>query len=257
MLVPDAEVILPSKDASCSLVDQTDFEMLKMWDYGMRMLHTTLGYDTTHVMYINSSVEMKTLADIVVTSRNVDDVIKSEYEKGNKVIFSPDRNMGAYINHQYGYTMPTWSAVCEVHDKFKEEEIARKMQEWSDGPKYLIAHPESPLPVLKRADMVGSTSKMLKFVENLPITPGTQQIVYVATEEGLLFSMRELRPDIDIRQAPMYTGCKCFTCKFMKQNTIDLVQQSINGTAGVTIDYLSAEMIERAIKPIQRMLEFR
>jgi len=119
MLVPDAEVILPSKDASCSLVEQTDFEMLKMWDQFHRSHYfAATGGKTTHVMYINSSVEMKTLADVIVTSRNVDDVIKSEMEKGNQVIFSPDRNMGAYLNYQYGYKMPIWSAVCEVHDKF-------------------------------------------------------------------------------------------------------------------------------------------
>lgn len=257
MLVPDAKVILPSADASCSLVDQTDFAKLKRWDFAMRQSHHSLGYNTTHVMYINSSVEMKTLADIVVTSRNVDDVIKSEIEKGNKVIFSPDRNMGAYLNYQYGYNMAVWNAVCEVHDKFKEAEINTAMQEWSDGPKYLIAHPESPLPVLKRADMVGSTSKMLKFVEDLPKSDHTQAIIYVATEEGLLYNMKELRPDLDIRQAPTYSGCQCNACPFMKQNTIDLVQQSIDGTAGVVIDYLSNEMIERAIKPVERMLEFR
>ncbi len=256
MLVPDAEVILPSADSSCSLVDQTDFEKLKTWDYFHRTLNGLKGYKTTHVMYINSSVEMKSLADIVVTSRNVDDVVKSEIDKGNKVIFSPDRNMGAYLNYQYGFDMPVWTAVCEVHDKFKEAEIKQAMNAWTDGAKYLIAHPESPLPVLKMADMVGSTSKMLKFVNNLPSTKATT-VVYVATEEGLLFNMRKARPDLDIRQAPMYTGCQCNACPYMKHNTINLVQASINGTAGVEIDYLSDDMIAAAIKPVERMLDFK
>lgn len=257
MIVPNAEVILPSVGASCSLVDQTNFELLKTWDANHRLSNAMTGYKTTHVMYINSSVEMKALADIVVTSRNVDDVVKAEIAKGNKVIFSPDRNMGAYLNYQYGFDMPVWTAVCEVHDKFKEAEIKTAMGGWSDGPKYLIAHPESPLPVLKMADMVGSTSKMLKFVEDLPKPVNTQPIIYVATEEGLLYNMRKARPDLDIQLAPMYSGCQCNACPFMKQNTIDLVQQSIEGTAGVEIDYLTDKMIEDAIKPVERMLDFK
>ncbi len=256
MIVPSAEVVLPSAEASCSLVDQTDFNDLKRWDAEQRSINTAAGFGTTHVMYINSSVQMKSLADIVVTSRNVDDVVQSEINKGNRVIFSPDRNMGAYLNYQYDYNLEVWTAVCEVHDKFKEKEIVTAMQSWTDGPKYLIAHPESPLPVLKRADLVGSTSKMLKFIKDLPESKYTQAIVYVATESGLLFNMRQSRPDLDIRQAPMYTGCKCFDCVFMKQNTIDLVKNSINGIAGIKIDYLSNEMIAAAIKPVERMLNF-
>lgn len=258
IIVPRAEVILPSADASCSLVDQTDIERLKAWDNEQRIINNIAGYKTTHVMYINSSVEMKALADIIVTSRNVDDVIAAEYKKGKKVIFSPDYNMGSYLNYQYGYDMEIWDAVCDVHDQFNSNEVNRVMNGWSDGPKYLIAHPESPLPVLERADMVGSTSKMLNFIKNLPNLEhsSTQTIVYVATEEGLLYNMRESRPDLDIRQAPMYNGCKCAFCPFMKQNTVGLVEDSINGIAGTTIDYLTDKMIADAIRPVERMLEF-
>jgi len=256
MIVPDAQVILPSAEASCSLVDQTDFNDLKRWDAEQRFNNAEAGFGTTHVMYINSSVEMKSLADIVVTSRNVDDVVQSEINKGNRVIFSPDRNMGAYLNYQYGYNLEVWTAVCEVHDKFKEEEITAVMRSWTDGPKYLIAHPESPLPVLKRADLVGSTSKMLNFVKNMKKRPGTVPVIFVATEEGLLYNMREARPDLDIRQAPTYTGCQCNACPFMKQNTVELVKNSIEGAAGVEIDYLTDKMIADAIKPVNRMMEF-
>lgn len=257
IIVPDAEIILPSANATCSLVEQTDINRLKQWVLEQRIINDMAGYETTHVMYINSSVEMKALADIVVTSRNVDDVVAAEYAKGKRVIFSPDYNMGSYLNYEYGYSMEIWDAVCEVHDKFNSDEINRAMNSWSDGKKYLIAHPESPLPVLKRADMVGSTSKMLNFINDLHESPNTTTIVYVATEEGLLYNMREARPDLDIRQAPMYNGCKCFACPYMKQNTVDLVEDSINGTAGTKIDYLTDKMIADAIKPVERMLEFK
>ncbi len=256
MIVPSAEVILPSAEASCSLVDQTDIHRLTHWVREQRIVNSMAGFQTTHVMYINSSVQMKALADIIVTSRNVDDIVKAEIDAGRRVIFSPDANMGDYLNYTYGYDMEVWDAVCTVHDDFKEEEIAQAMNTWSDGPKYLIAHPESPLPVLKRADMVGSTTKMLNFIKDLPETKGTTTIVYVATEEGLLYNMRLARPDLDIRQAATYTGCQCNACPFMKQNTVELVKASIEGTAGTKIDYLTDRMIENAIRPVERMLEF-
>jgi quinolinate synthase len=256
MLNPNAQVILPSAEASCSLVDQTDITELGMWTEMHREKARQEGKELSHVMYINSSVEMKAYADIIVTSRNVDDVIKAEIDAGKYVIFSPDSNMGKYLNYQYDYNIPVWTAVCDVHDKFKEEEINAVMMVWTDGPKFLLAHPESPLPVLKRADVVGSTSKMLQWVKDYPRDQGTRAHVVVATEDGLLYNMREARPDLDIIQAPVYDGCKCVFCPFMKTNTINLVQQSIDGSAGVEIDYLTDEAIARAIAPVNRMLDF-
>lgn len=245
MMLPDTEVILPHAESTCSLVEQTDVDDLKRWRDSYP--------EASHVMYINSSAEMKTVADWIVTSRNVDDIVKYEYDKENNVIFSPDRNMGAYLNYQYNYNMPVYTSVCEVHDKFKEEEIEQEFRKWTDGRKYLLAHPESPLPVLKRADFVGSTSKMLNWVKEHPSRVST---IYVATEEGLLYNMRELRPELDIRLAPMYNGCQCNACPFMKMNTPELVQAAVDGKAGVAIDYLDEQTIVKARKPIERMLEF-
>lgn len=250
MLNPEARVILPDADATCSLVTQTEIEALKQW----RDKYS----DHVHVSYINSSAEHKTLSDWIVTSRNVDDIIEHIYAQGKKVIFSPDRNMGAYLNYQYGYEMPLWNAVCEVHDKFKDEQIERLLNNSSNNTgsnnidKYLLAHPESPLPVLKRADFVGSTKQMLEWVENFQSETAT---LYIATEEGLLYNMHQLRPELDIQQAPTYTGCQCNACPYMKRNTVELVQQAQQGK-GFMIDYLDDKIIEKAVKPIKRMLEF-
>ena len=143
ILNPNAEVILPDRGSTCSLVEQTDVAELRKW----REAHP----DYVHVSYINSSAEHKALSDWIVTSRNVDDIIKHLYDQGQKVIFSPDRNMGAYLNWEYGYNMPLWSAVCEVHDKFNEDALNAGFAAVGDTPHYLIAHPESPLPVLQRS----------------------------------------------------------------------------------------------------------
>ena len=245
ILNPEAEVILPDEGATCSLVTQTEIEALKLW----REKYA----DHVHVSYINSSAEHKTISDWIVTSRNVDDIIASLYAEGKNVIFSPDRNMGAYLNYQYGYNMPIWNAVCEVHDKFKDEQIQYMMEQAKvDGDVYLLAHPESPLPVLKRADVIGSTKQMLDWVKNFNGDAGT---IYVATEEGLLHNMHQLRPDLNLQLAPIYTGCQCNACPYMKRNTVELVRRAQQGE-GFVIDYLDDETMNKAKIPIERMLEF-
>lgn len=242
---PESEVILPDEEATCSLVTQTDINALKQW--------RDKYADYVHVSYINSSAEHKTISDWIVTSRNVDDIIASIYAEGKKVIFSPDRNMGAYLNYQYGYDMPVWNAVCEVHDKFKDEQIAYMMEHAkSEGAVYLLAHPESPLPVLKRANFIGSTKQMLDWIEKFNSEAGT---IYVATEEGLLHNMHALRPELNIQQAPIYSGCQCNACPYMKRNTVELVKRAQQGD-GFVIDYLDEDTMNKARKPIERMLTF-
>jgi quinolinate synthase len=250
---PDAEVIIPDWGSTCSLVEQTDIKALKRWrnEYPNHI----------HVSYINSSAEHKALSDWIVTSRNVDDIITHLYDAGAQVIFSPDRNMGAYLNHTYGWQMPIWSAVCEVHDQFNIKQLESELRKWSDYPKYLLAHPESPLSVLIKAQemekeghgVIGSTAKMLQWIKDFPNPRG---VIYVATEEGLLYNMRSIRPLLDIRQAPIYSGCQCNSCGFMKLNTIEKSNAAIAGTSGVKIDYLSNDLMEKARIPIIRMLDF-
>ncbi|MCG8994488.1 quinolinate synthase NadA [Laribacter hongkongensis] len=244
ILNPEATVILPDAGSTCSLVTQTDVAALKAW----RERYP----DHVHVSYINSSAEHKALSDWIVTSRNVDDIIAHLYAEGKKVIFSPDRNMGAYLNFQYGYDMPLWTAVCEVHDKFNEAALDEALASVS-GESFLIAHPESPLPVLKRADYVGSTSGMLNWIRQYQGRP--QSVIFVATEDGILYNMHEARPDLDLRQAPVYTGCQCNSCPYMKLNTVDAVRRAQAGE-GTVIDYLTPAQMDAARLPIERMLEF-
>jgi len=249
---PETEVIIPDGRSTCSLVEQTNIKDLKNWVDGYRNCHDVI-YE--HVAYINSSAEHKAMSDWIVTSRNVDDIIQHIYEKGNKVIFSPDRNMGEYLNYINNYDMPTWFAVCEVHDQFSETKIEAIMNNPDGRTTYLIAHPESPLPVLKRANMVGSTSKMLDWINKFdPVNHDS--VIYVATEEGLLYNMRKARPGLDIQQAPIYTGCQCNQCPYMKFNTIQSVTDAISGKSGSKIDYLSDTLMDQARIPIDRMINF-
>jgi quinolinate synthase len=270
ILNPSAEVILPDAGSTCSLVEQTNIRELRRW---VDTNHFYSDAQAVHVSYINSSVQHKAISDWIVTSANVEDIVSHLMNEGNRVLFSPDRNMGAYLAYThsewfsedihltFGPRFKYWSAVCEVHDKFKEDEIQLAMREWTDGPKILLAHPESPLPVLKMASemaktgdgLVGSTSKMLKFVENYPYKYAT---IYVATEPGLLYNMKKIRPELDIRLAPTYSGCQCTECSYMKKNTVESVTRAISG-AGVKIDYINEELRLAALKPIERMLNFK
>lgn len=245
MLNPNAKVVLPNTNSTCSLVTMTDIDKLKQW----REDHA----DYVHVCYVNSSAEHKAISDWTVTSRNVDDIIAHLYAQGKKVIYSPDRNMGAYLNFQYGYDMPLWSAVCEVHDKFNKQALDETLAAIS-GEKYLISHPESPLPVLQMSDYLGSTSQLLAWIKNYSGNPAA--VIFVATEDGILYNMKTARPDLDIRVAPIYTGCQCNSCPYMKLNSVEAVKAAQAGVGGVEIDYLTDDIIKRGRVPIDRMLEF-
>lgn len=255
ILNPAAEVILPDAGSTCSLVEQTEVEALRAWLAHGRKYYADRGQEVVHLAYINSSAEHKALADMIVTSRIVDDVAAEMNRQGKVIFFSPDRNMGEYLKFQYGYDMRVWSAVCEVHDKFKIFELEKAMKEWTDGPKYVLAHPESPLPVLQKADYVGSTHGMLNYIKEFPRDVGT---FFVATEEGLLHDMRRARPELDIRQAPIYSGCQCNQCPYMRKNTSLAVENAMRGIdiTSSRIDYLAPRLMEQARRPIERMLEF-
>jgi len=255
MLNPWADVVLPDSGSTCSLVEQTDIDQLRAWvGHARAWYEENENKKVAHVAYINSAAAHKVLADVVVTSRNVEEIVANLVSQGYVILFSPDRNMGAYLKYEHpDWPMHYWSAVCEVHDMFKAEELDVIWKSWTDAPKYLLAHPESPLPVLQRADYIGSTHGMLNWVREFPHQVGT---VYVATEEGLLHNMRKMRPELDIKQAPTYTGCQCNQCPYMKLNTTEKVRAATLGK-GVHIDYLSATQLGLARLPVERMLEFQ
>lgn len=251
---PQAEVIIPDIDATCSLVTMSEDSYL---EDKLKLIKDNKEW--LIVSYINSSYRIKALSDIIVTSANVEDIISTLIKEGRKVYFTPDRNMGAYLDSQNPYWDMQFNyykqAVCEVHDKFKADEIKKALSAWHDYGIFLIAHPESPLPVLAEANLVGSTSKMLQWIKDFK--HHHKSIIYVATEEGLLYNMRQARPDLDIRLAPMYTGCQCNACPYMKKNTVESVQGAIDGTSGFKIEYINEYWRQQALLPIMRMLNWR
>ncbi|TCV81227.1 quinolinate synthase [Sulfurirhabdus autotrophica] len=250
LLNPDAEVLLPDAGSTCSLVEQTSLDQLTAWIDRER---GKTDKPIAHVSYINSSVQHKAVSDWIVTSRNAEDIIGSLIDSGHRILFSPDRNMGSYFRYMHPeWDIKVWNAVCEVHDAFREQELDVLFQAWTDGPKFLLAHPESPLPILKRAHLVGSTTRMLDWVKAYQGS-GT---IYVATEIELINVMQAARPDLDIRVASSYTGCQCHACPYMKRNTEEAVLTALQGTDGVQIDYIDDDLAKAARAPILRMLSF-
>jgi quinolinate synthase len=175
--------------------------------------------------------------------------------EGKKVMFSPDRNMGAYLNHKLNIKMPIWSAVCEVHDRFDYERMAERFEKISPDKRFLISHPESPMAILNMSDFIASTKGMLEWVENYD--GPKDATIFVATEYELLEIMKQKRPDLKVSQVPEFTGCRCVTCPYMKLNTMQKVQDAISGKSGIRIDYISDEQAERARLPIERMVSFK
>lgn len=246
VLNPEATIILPDWNSTCSLVEQTDIDEMRQW----REKYA----DSTHVMYINSSVQQKALADWIVTSRNVEPVVSHLLSEGKDIIFSPDKNMGIYLNRKLGVNMPVWTAVCEVHDKFDRNRMEERYAKHDSDKRFMIAHPESPIGILDMADFVSSTKGMLSWVDEFDGPEGS--VIYIATENELVEIMKERRPDLSIWQVPVIGNCRCNECPYMKLNIMSAVKKAIDGSGGTVIDYISEHDMEAARKPIERMMQF-
>ncbi len=237
ILNPHKKVLLPDLDAGCSLADSCPAGPFKAF----RDAHP----DHIVVSYINCSADIKTLSDVICTSSNAKHIVDS-FPSDQKIIFAPDRNLGAYINDITGRDMLLWDGSCEVHDILKTEVIFQMKEDHPDA--LLIAHPECRGPVLELADFVGSTTALLKYAGK-----SEAKKIIVATETGLLHQMQKANPDKTFLVVPTDETCNCNDCPYMKMNTLDkLYRCMLNERPEIIMD---AETIEKARLPIERMLE--
>jgi quinolinate synthase len=166
------------------------------------------------VSYINCNADVKAESDIIVTSSNAEQIIKSIPEE-QEIIFAPDKNLGRYLNEKTGKNMILWDGVCIVHEAFSMERIAKQIYENPEAK--VIAHPESSKEVLSLADYIGSTSNMINYVINNP----AKEFI-VATEEGVLHEMQKKAPDKKLIPALVQDeNCSCSECFYMKLNTME------------------------------------
>lgn len=238
ILCPDRTVLLPDPKAGCSLADSCDPVEFEKF--------VKEHPDHTVISYVNTSAAVKAHTDIVVTSGNARKIVES-LPQDEKIIFGPDHNLGEYINSVTGREMLLWNGACHVHDRFSLQGII-DMKKEHPGAKVLV-HPECRRPLQLIADKVGSTAALLDFARN-----DDAKEYIVVTESGILFEMRNACPEKTFLPAPAEDAeCQCNECDYMKMITLEKVRDTLrDGKPEIVVD---AEIAERALRPIDRMLQ--
>lgn len=237
ILNPGKKVLLPDLKAGCSLSDSCPPPLFKAF----KDKHP----DHLVISYINCSAGIKALSDIICTSSNARQIVESLPED-QKIIFAPDKNLGAYINKVTGRDMLLWNGACMVHELFSLEKIVKLKERHPEA--LLIAHPECEEPLLRLADHIGSTTALLKFTE----TSDANSFI-VATEPGILHQMQKASPEKMFIPAPPDNTCACNDCPHMKLNTLEKLYLCLRYEQP---EILMEEHLRLAAKkPIDKMLE--
>jgi quinolinate synthase len=237
ILNPGKQVLLPDLNAGCSLAEGCPAPEFRKF----REEHG----DHVSITYINCSAEVKALSDIICTSSNAEKIIR-QIPPEKPILFAPDRNLGRYLVKKTGRKMLIWEGTCIVHESFSERKLLTLGSQYPGAT--LIAHPECDEVILGRADFIGSTSALLKFVQQSP----AREFI-VATEAGIIHQMEKACPDKVFIPAPPEESCACNLCPYMKLNTMEKLYLCMRDRRPEIL--LSEGLIERAAKPIRRMLE--
>lgn len=238
ILNPNKKVLIPDLNAGCSLADSCPVKDFKRF--------IEAHPDHKVVTYINCSAEIKAVSDYVCTSSNAIEVINS-LPKNEKIIFAPDKNLGAYLTKQTGRKMLLWDGTCVVHEAFCYDKILDLIVEYPYA--LIIAHPESETEILKIAHFIGSTSKLLKYVKE-----DKHEVFIIGTEAGILHQMQKEVPHKKLIPAPIQedNSCACSECAFMKVNTLEKLYWCLkNETPEIHLDKSTAQ---KALKPLEKML---
>ncbi|HEX3081200.1 MAG TPA: quinolinate synthase NadA, partial [Puia sp.] len=232
ILNPDKKVLLPDLKAGCSLADSAPADLFRAF----RDKHP----DHLVISYINCTAEIKALSDIICTSSNAEKIIES-LPLSQKIIFAPDKNLGAYLKRKTGRDMLLWNGACIVHEIFSVKKITELRARHPQAK--FIAHPECEEAVLKLADFIGSTTALLKFTKKDPA-----QTFIVGTETGILHQMEKESPEKTFIPAPPNNNCACNDCPHMKLNTLEKLYICLRDERPEIT--MPAALIEASAKPI-------
>jgi quinolinate synthase len=244
ILSPEKKVLMPTLEATCSLDLGCPVEQFSAF--------CDAHPDHTVVVYANTSAAVKARADWVVTSSIALEIIEHLDSLGEKIIWGPDRHLGAYIAKQTGADMLLWQGECIVHDEFSAKAL-KDMQHLHPDAAVLV-HPESPASVINMADAVGSTTQLINAAKTLP-----QDKFIVATDRGIFYKMQQAAPGKILLAAP--TGgngatCKsCAHCPWMAMNGLKAIHQALTQTSGHEV-FVSDDLRKKALVPLNRMLDF-
>jgi quinolinate synthase len=250
ILSPEKRVLMPELEANCSLDLGCPIEEFNAF--------CNQYPDRTVVVYANTSAEVKARADWVVTSSCALAIVQALADQGQKILWAPDRHLGGYIQRETGADMVMWQGSCIVHDEFKAIELAALKVQYPKAK--VLVHPESPADVVALADVVGSTSAILKAARQLEAN-----IFIVATDNGMMHQLRTLNPTKTFLEAPTAGSsatCKsCAHCPWMAMNGLVAVLkalESLNSTSAIKPYEIEVDpaLGIRAKQPIDRMLAF-
>lgn len=243
ILSPEKTVLMPTLEATCSLDLGCPIDEFSVF--------CDQHPDREVVVYANTSAAVKARADWVVTSSIAVDLVQHLHDQGKKIIWAPDKHLGAYVQRVTGADILLWDGSCIVHEEFKAKALEDMKRVYPDAA--ILVHPESPEAVVKLADVVGSTSQLINAAKNLP-----NPTFIVATDRGIFYKMQQQAPGKTFIEAPTAgngaTCRSCAHCPWMAMNTLDVLAQELETHRNeVTVD---PALIEQAMIPLNRMLDF-
>jgi quinolinate synthase len=244
ILTPQKRVLMPTLAATCSLDLGCPIDEFSAF--------CDAHPDREVVVYANTSAAVKARADWVVTSSIALDVVDHLDSEGKKVIWAPDKHLGAYIQSKTGADMLLWDGACIVHEEFKAKGIEDLKAVYPDAA--VLVHPESPAPVIAIADVVGSTSQLIHASNTL----SNPQFI-VATDKGIFYKMKQLAPQKEFLIAPTAgsgaTCRSCANCPWMAMNNLERIIHALEDGANEV--HIDPDLGIKAMKPLQRMLDFK
>ncbi|WP_068545073.1 quinolinate synthase NadA [Thalassotalea crassostreae] len=244
VLTPEKTVLMPTLEATCSLDLGCPIEQFSNF--------CDQHPDRTVVVYANTSTEVKARADWIVTSSCALEIVEHLDDQGEKILWGPDKHLGAYIEKQTDADMIMWDGACIVHDEFKTKALSDMKALHPDAA--ILVHPESPLSVVALADAVGSTSQLIKAAQDMP-----HKKFIVATDRGIFYKMQQLCPDKEFFEAPTAgegaTCRSCAHCPWMAMNGLQAIHDSLIDGSGREI-FVDMDVRDGALKSLGRMLDF-
>jgi quinolinate synthase len=246
ILSPEKRVFMPTLEATCSLdlgCPAEDFDAF-----------CNAHPDRTVVVYANTSAAVKARADWVVTSSIAVELIEYLDQKGEKILWAPDKHLGHYVAARTGADVLCWDGACIVHEEFKARGVLDLKNVYPDAA--VLVHPESPAPVIEIADVVGSTSQLIRAVTEMP-----NETFIVATDKGIFYKMHQLAPEKNLVEAPTAgsgaTCRSCANCPWMAMNGLDNMLRVLEDEQGAGQEIqVDPSLAERAMVPLNRMLDF-
>jgi quinolinate synthase len=244
VLTPEKTVVMPTLEATCSLDLGCPIEAFNAF--------CDDNPDRTVVVYANTSTAVKARADWIVTSSCALEIVDHLDSQGEKILWGPDKHLGAYIQKQTGADMLMWQGACIVHDEFKTQALMDMKALHPDAA--ILVHPESPAEIIDLADAVGSTSQLIKAAQEMP-----NMKFIVATDRGIFYKMQQLCPDKEFFEAPTAgegATCKsCAHCPWMAMNGLKEIEDALLDPSGKEV-FVDMNLREGALKSLDRMLTF-